>query len=458
MSRKRLLQIVVLTLISALVLAACAPQEVVRTVVVTRVVEGEAQEIVITATPEPEPDRSKEPVTLRFTVWTGNEAHLSLLNEIAAAYQEEHPNVSVQYDTIAFADYTSKLTVQLAGGDPPDVGWLAERAAPAWINAGVLADLAPSLQQDSKYDYADFSEWAMELWVRDQAVYGIPFSTSPSFLIYNRNLFEAAGIDTPDVLLANGEWTWEGLAEASKAIADATPAGTYGFCGHDGRMFTSLPFGDIVPLMRGYGGDLWNEDGTTCLLSVPGSVEAIQLLHDMIFVDESCCPPGESVNFVAGNVGMTFDILSALGRLEGGPFEWGIVPYPSGPAGLTPPNIGQAAVVAFKNGANKEAAMDFVAFMTNKENVAKLAAFFPPARLSVLNSRIMVKVSSVLDDEMAAVLTDGISRGRIVASHPEYEKIELAIIAQFGNLWVADADVQAVLEDACKAIAPYLAP
>ncbi|MCG2770031.1 MAG: sugar ABC transporter substrate-binding protein [Anaerolineae bacterium] len=455
MSRKRLLQITVLTLISGLVLAACAPQEVVRTVVVTRVVEGEVQEVVITATPEPEPDRSKEPVTLRFPVWTGSEAHLSLLNGIAAAYQEEHPNVSVQYDTIAFSDYQSKVTIRLAGGDPPDAGWLMERAAPSWIQAGVLADLGPSLKQDPEYDYADLSEPALGLWLRGESVYGIPFSTSPEVVMYNRDLFEAAGIDTPDVMLANGEWTWEALAEAAKAIADATP-GTYGLTVGE-SLYTDAPF-DMIGFLRAYGGEAWSEDGTTCLLNTPESVKGIQLLHDMIFVDESVEPPGETVRFATGNAGMAFGLLSSLGELQEGPFEWDIVPYPSGPAGPTAPAIGQAVVVVFDKSPNKDVAIDFVAFMTNKENVAKLATFFPPARLSVLNSGILAEMSPALNDKREAVIIDGISRGRIRPSHPEYAKIILEIVSQFGRLWVADADVQAVLDDTCEAIAPYLAP
>ena len=56
---------------------------------------------------------------LRFTVWTGNEAHLTMLNEIAESFKETHPDVTVRYETIPAGDYTQRLTFQLAGGNPP---------------------------------------------------------------------------------------------------------------------------------------------------------------------------------------------------------------------------------------------------------------------------------------------------------------------------------------------------
>ena len=37
---------------------------------------------------------------LRFTVWTGNEAHLEMLNGIAESFKATHPDVTVKFETI----------------------------------------------------------------------------------------------------------------------------------------------------------------------------------------------------------------------------------------------------------------------------------------------------------------------------------------------------------------------
>ena len=60
----------------------------------------------------------------------GNEAHLKMLNGFAESFKAKHPDVTVKFETIPPGDYTQKLTFQLAGGNPPDAGWMMEDAAP----------------------------------------------------------------------------------------------------------------------------------------------------------------------------------------------------------------------------------------------------------------------------------------------------------------------------------------
>ena len=43
-----------------------------------------------------------------------------MLNGIAESFKATHPDVTVTFETIPPADYTQKLTFQLAGGNPPD--------------------------------------------------------------------------------------------------------------------------------------------------------------------------------------------------------------------------------------------------------------------------------------------------------------------------------------------------
>ncbi|MEW5717330.1 MAG: hypothetical protein AB1817_01765 [Chloroflexota bacterium] len=52
-------------------------------------VESKPWQVVITATP-PTRDVSKEPVTLRSTIWTSNEAQLELLNDITSVQVVRH--------------------------------------------------------------------------------------------------------------------------------------------------------------------------------------------------------------------------------------------------------------------------------------------------------------------------------------------------------------------------------
>ena len=395
------------------------------------------------------------PVTLRFTVWTGNADHLAMLKSIADAYTALHPNVTIQYDTIDFDDYVSKVTIQLAGGTPPDAGWLMETAAPSFVQAGVLADLKPTLTAYKDYDFADLSAPTLKLWQSGDSLYGVPFSNSPIFLVYNKDLFENAGVTTPNELLKSNVWTWEKLAEISKELTQKGPAGTYGFVGFDAAMFTTQPWSTLVPVIWAYGGNAWSADGKTCEINQAAAVQAVQLIHDMTFKDKSIVPAGDKTVFASGTVGMTLAQLSRLTQLKDAGFKYGIAPLPSGPA-ATPAVIGQAAIVVFDKSSHKDIAEDFVAFMTTKENFDKMAKFFPPTRISTLDSGILAKNNPDLDPaQVESAITNSIKNGSVIPSHVNFAKIDLTMRADFDKLWTTDANVQDVLNSACSDSAAY---
>lgn len=434
MSRK-LLIILSLMLSVSILLSACKPAEVM-------------------TTPEPTQDVSTEPVNLRFTTWTGNETQLKLLNDIGDEYTAMHPNVSIKFETVGFGDYIQKVSIELAGSDPPDAGWMLETAAISWINAGALADMGPILKSDTEYNYDDFSPKALALWESGGKVFGIPFSTSPNFVYYNADLFTAAGIDTPDVMLENGEWTFENFAIAAKAIQDNAPEGTYGF-GSSGMFTGSGPIYLLTPIIRSFGGEFWSDDYTTCMMNKPEAVQAITFLQDMLLKDKSVLPPGETVAFSEGKIGMYFGQISHANALEEATFDWAIAPIPSGPAGSVP-TIGQAAVVTFAASKNAEIATDFVAYLTSEENVAKMAQFWPPARVSVLESGAIAKTNPNLDpNQIKIAITDSIINGKVVSSHPDFAKVQLALAPFIDQLWTPGADVQDLMDQACDALAPY---
>jgi multiple sugar transport system substrate-binding protein len=311
------------------------------------------------------------------------------------------------------------------------------------------------LREQADYNFPDFSPTALELWTRDDAVYGVPFSTSPFIVYYNADLFEQAGLETPRELAAKGEWTWDALAAAAKTISEQTP-GVYGFVGKDAeRAYTDRVWQTLIPQLRAYGTDLWNEAGE-CTLASPEAVTAISRYHQMIFADKSVVPPGEQADFFAGQAAMTINQLSRAVTLAEAPFAWDIAPLPAGPAGQ-PYIIGQAAFGAFNNSKNPELARDFVAFVTDPQNVRKLAQFYPPARVSVLDSGAIAEANPKIDPAAIDVaIVAGIKQGAVLPSHPEWSKIDLAARAELDNLWLPDADPAAVLPAVCEAITPLL--
>lgn len=389
---------------------------------------------------------------LRMAIWSANEAHLALFNEIAAAYKETHPDVNVTFDSLAFDGYTTTLTTQIAGGNAPDLAWILETTAADFVNSGALAPLKATFEATEAYNLADVTESALALWTRDGEIYAYPFSTSPFGVFVNNDLIRAAGQQTPAELIAAGEWNWDKAMEVNAAVAASGKAGLIV------RDFNYQAWQNLTSIYKGWGAAPWSEDGKTCTFNSPEMVEAMTFIHDAIFKTKAMPGPGESVDFFTGDAAMTLTQISRASLLpKENPFDWDLVPLPAGPAGEYAV-IGQAGIGVFAQGKNPEVAADFLAFFSNPENSAKLARFFPPARASLLNAEVLGAANPLLSPEqLEAVVIKGIQTGSVIPGHTNFAEIQQTVRAALDALWVPDADVAAVLNAVCDRIQPMLA-
>ncbi|RUT28580.1 sugar ABC transporter substrate-binding protein [Arsenicitalea aurantiaca] len=395
---------------------------------------------------------AQDTVNLRMTIWSANEAHLAMFNEIAAAYQAENPNVTVTFDSLPFDTYTTTLTTQIAGGNPPDLAWILETTAADFVNSGALAPLRESFAAAEGYELDDVTEQATALWSSDGELYAYPFSTSPFAIFANNDLITEAGQQTPAELIAAGEWNWDNAIAIAAAVADA---------GHDGlivRDFNYQIWQNLASIWRGWGASPWSEDGDTCTFADQPMVDAMSFIHNAIFETGAMPGPGESVDFFAGDAAMTITQISRASLLPQGDdaFDWDLVPLPAGPAGEYAV-IGQAGIGVFANGANPEVATDFLAFMTNPENSRKLAQFFPPARASLLTAETLGLTNPLLSPEqLESVVIAGITNGVVLPGHEGFAQIQQTVRAELDALWTPDADVEAVLASVCDRIGSLL--
>ncbi len=391
------------------------------------------------------------PVDIKIATWTSNPDQLALLGSFVDEFaQKEGIEINATFESITFDEYNTLLSLELQGSEAPDVFWILETSAPAFIESGLLAPLDEEL---AEYDPEDFSAKAMELWQKDGFTYAVPFSTSPFFVIYNEDLFKEAGIKTPAELLAEGNWNWQTFRESSKAIKDAT--GVWGFQTVDGGGYDARILHNLCPIIRSYGADAWTSDGEI-LINSPESVDAVTLFHDMVYEDGSVVPPGDQSNFFAGDAAMTVAQVSRVSNLSSASFAWGVAPMPAGPMGDVPV-IGQAAIGAFSKGDNVELAKRLVAYMTNEDCVARMAGIWPPARKSVLESDAFLTSQPLLTaEQMEAAVGSSIETGRVLPSHVMYPQIEVESRIVWDRLWNKDANVQEVLDAVAQVYANYI--
>jgi len=398
------------------------------------------------------PAAAQDQVELRMTIWSANEAHLAMFNDIAASFKQDHPNVEVTFDSLPFDSYTTTLTTQIAGGNPPDLAWILENTAADFVNSGALAPLTDAFAGTEGYDLDDVSEQATALWRSDGELYAYPFSTSPFGMFVNNDLIAEAGARTPAELIEAGEWTWENAIETSATVAEGDADGLIV------RDFNYQNWQLLASVWRGWGASPWSEDGDTCTFADAEMADAMGFIHSAIFEDNAMPAPGESVDFFAGNAAMTITQISRASLLPQGEdaFEWDLVPLPAGPAGEYSV-IGQAGVAAFQSADNADLAVEFLAHMSNPENSAKLAQFFPPARESLLNAQTLGETNPLLSEEqLENVVIAGISNGQVLPGHEGFAEIQQLVRAELDSLWQPDADVASVLESVCGRIGSML--
>ncbi|MFC6356967.1 ABC transporter substrate-binding protein [Luethyella okanaganae] len=385
-------------------------------------------------------------VDLRMTVWTSNEDHLALFNSIADAYKADHSEIgTITFDSLPFADYNTTLTTQIAGGNSPDLAWMGDLSKDL-IASGALVPLTDTLKTTEGWDYEDLLDSVTAQFTVDDQLYAYPFSNSPYALYVNNDLLTQSGqtLDTSDL-------TWDQVSAIGSAVNAATGKG--GFVIRD---FGYSSWNTLATVWTGWGASAWSEDGKTCTLDSDEMVDAFQFLHDAIFVNKAMPGPGTTADFFAGDSAFTIAQVSRASLLDGS-FAFDVYPLPEGPTGAYSV-LGQAGVGVLQSSAHVQEATDFLAFLTNPENAAQLAKYFPPPRESLLTGAGLAANNTKLTaDQLQTVVVDQLPGAVTLPNHTSPAEIAQKGKTGLDALWTADADVEGVLASVCDTIAPLLA-
>jgi multiple sugar transport system substrate-binding protein len=392
-------------------------------------------------------------VSLRMTTWTADPTQLALFNSIADGYKKTHPEIkSITFDSLPFADYTSTITTQIAGGQQPDLAWVMETDAPDFVSSGALKPLTDSLKATKGYDYGDINSGTTKLWMTDNQLYAYPFSTSPFVVFANDDLLAAAGEPTSAELKSQGKWDWDDIATIGAQVNAKT--GKQGMVIRD---FNYLTWSNLATVWDSFGAAPWSADGKTCTFTSKKMVDAFTYLHDATFKDHAFPGPGVNADFFAGDSAFTVTQISRATLLTGA-FKWNVLTLPKGAAGQSNV-VGQAGIGVLAKGKNVDEATQFLAYFTNPTNGKQLAAFFPPPRTSLLNATTLAATNKTLskqqiNDVVIPSFKDAVTK----PSHANSAEIAAQVKTALDPMWQADANVSSVLKGVCKAITPLLGP
>ena len=89
---------------------------------------------------------------------------------------------------------------------------------PQFKSNHILADVS-EFKDDAAFKLDDYIPSTLDLFRDGEQLLGLPFSTPPVVMFYNKSLFDQAGLTDPNTLAAQGQWTWERFEETAKTIA-----------------------------------------------------------------------------------------------------------------------------------------------------------------------------------------------------------------------------------------------
>ncbi|MBH0230625.1 ABC transporter substrate-binding protein [Halobacillus yeomjeoni] len=126
--------------------------------------------------------------------------------ELVAKYEEENPDVNINVKTVGGGnDYGASLKTSISSGDAPDI-----------FNIGGPSDLEQYQDYVADLSETDAANAALKGTLtsvtQEDSVYGLPYNQEGYGLIYNKKVFEEAGINAEEIL------THEDLVKAVETL------------------------------------------------------------------------------------------------------------------------------------------------------------------------------------------------------------------------------------------------
>lgn len=308
-------------------------------------------------------------ITLKWAIW--DQQSKPYWDKLKETYEKEHPNVTIELVDLGSTDYMTVLTTELSGSGT-DFDVVSIKDVPGYatlVHKEVILPLNDYIERDG-IDLEAYAGTTEQVTV-DGQLYQMPFGSSFWVLYYNKDIFDAAGVDYP-----TNDMTFEEYDSLARAVTNTTfGEQVYGAHYHTWRSAVQL-FGVL--------------DGKHSILD--GDYSFTKPYYEMVLNEEKdgvCQTYSDlkteglhySAAFANGNVAMmnqgTWYISTLIANLKSGEYDpelcgnWGIVKYPHADGVEPGSTLGTISGVSItKECKNPEAAWEFVKWVSGEEGAA----------------------------------------------------------------------------------------
>ena len=283
--------------------------------------------------------------TLTVRVW--DEQVAQSYEKSFTAFEKANPGIDVAVNVVPWADYFTKLRVDVAGETADDVFWVNAGNFADYAVNGSLMNITDALGSDAQVNWQPS---VIDQYTLDGALWGVPQLADPGIgLYYNEELLAAAGIDPGSV----GDLHWDPatgkdtlLPVLQKLTVDAN-GNTADNPAFDPAQIVQYGYNaanDLNAIYLNYLGSNGAalQDGDEFVFDTAEGQESFQYVIDLMN-KYHVAPSAADTNlngdfaldqFLQGKMALFQSGVYNLSNVsDGAGFEWGVAAIPSGPAG-----------------------------------------------------------------------------------------------------------------------------
>ncbi len=269
---------------------------------------------------------AQDPVTITWWTLASAESPEPAIRAVVEAFEAEHPNIKIDVTIMAESAYGDLMNTTIGAGEgAPDIAYFWETPwLPHTLDITDRLEADPDLSRDDYFEEY-FNNWA----VYNDRVVGLPFTVGANFVMYNKDVFDDAGVDYP-----TADWTPWDYIEIAKALTDPDKR----------RWGGDRPRGPFRAIWRNIGATKpYSDDSTTVegYINGPDAVAAYTWLWDL--VDSGATPTPADIEvlgtegtgpvdlFIAGRLGMATLNNGHMITAANAGVNFGVVPEPHVP-------------------------------------------------------------------------------------------------------------------------------
>ena len=363
--------------------------------------------------------------------------HQEYIDEWNAA----NPDDQVIPEVVGWGQCQDKVTNLAVAGTPVGLAYVGSRT----LKQFALNDLIVPIPMTEE-ERASYYPFVPETVTFDGAQWGIPVAFTTKALIWNKDLFEEAGLD-PEA----PPTTWAEQQEYAKAISENTDADGFGLVAKtfDGTVHWFLHW------VYTNGGSVIDADGNITLNS-PQNLEALTALKDIVPYSEEG-PTAYEQNevramFLDGTIGMMHTGAGVVPLISETDINWGLATLPLGPQAEGPGTLLITdSLAVFKGTGVEEKAIEFGKFFTAPDR-----QFAYETQFGLTPLRPVPQVEElVAKDPFWSVFLDSIEFGGPEPLFTDYVGFQNVMIEMVQSVVTGQAEPQEALERAAGELEQY---